>query len=396
MPRTATAILACFVLLAISPGTAKGYVYWSEAGGSGSIGRANLLGVGDPGIGWIPSVSNGCGVAVDAGHIYWTTRDGRIGRARLDGSEVERDFIVLSEGWACGVAVDSSHVYWASNSSGKLGRASLDGSEVQPNWMSPGAGHGCGIAVNATTVFWATDTGVYRSPLSGGPPTPLTTATKENCGIAVNAVHAYWAAGDGYIERDLLSGGPPTPVVQAPLGPCGVALDSKHLYWANSHSDSVGRANLDGSGAEPRFIVGAEHPCGVAADALGVGAGPSETIPAGKPGGSGGASSNDFRFGSLHKNRSRGTARLELVLPASGTVTLRGRRIVRREVTVRRAATPVSPIAIHLLISPKPGTRRLLEAKQTAGVFLAVTFAPFEGRPRTRYTGIRLALDRNP
>jgi virginiamycin B lyase len=392
MPRSTLTILLSSLLIAVSSGTAEGYVYWSEGGSAGSIARANLLGGLEPGRGWIPAVEDGCGVGLDAEHVYWTTRDGQIGRANLDGTDVERNFIVLPDGWACGVAVDSSHVYWASNSSGKLGRAALDGSEVQPSWMSPGAGHGCGIAVSATTVFWATTTGVYRSPLSGGRPVPVTTATTENCGVAINAVHVYWATGNGYIERDLLSGGPPTPVVKAPLGPCGVAVDSRHLYWGNSQSDSIGRANLDGSSANSRFAVGAQDPCGVAADALGPSPG-SETAPPG--GGSGAAKSNDFHFGDLRKNRSRGTARLELVLPASGTVTLVGRRIVRREVTVRREASPSSPIAIHLLISPKPGTRRILRARGTAGVFLAVSFTPSGGRPRTRYTGIRLALDRN-
>ncbi|MFL5872034.1 MAG: hypothetical protein ACJ75T_00975 [Solirubrobacterales bacterium] len=375
-------VLAFFSLFC---GSASGYVYWSESSPGGSIGRASLSGLPEPGRNWIPAATEGCGIAVDSGHLYWTSRSGQIGRAALDGSDVDADFITLPGGWACGVAVDSGHIYWAYNSSGKLGRASLDGADLQPSWMSPGVGHGCGIAVNATTVFWATDAGVYRAPLSGGPPTALTTATKDNCGIAVNGVHAYWATGSGFIERDLLTGGPPTPIVEAPLGPCGIAVDAHSVYWGNAQSDSLGRANLDGSGAEQRFVAGAEDPCGVAVDQLGgaggsgQGAAPSSQV------------SNRFDFGRLRKNRTRGIARLEVILPGPGTVSLRGRRIVAREVSSPASA---SPAAVQLLITPKPGTRRILRAVGRAGAYFAVTFSPAGGDPRTRYNRIRLALDR--
>lgn len=385
--------VASFLSLSLC-GSASAYVYWSEAAPQGTIGRAGLLGDLQPGSNWIGPAPEGCGAAVDAEHVYWTTRNGRIGRAALDGSRVEPDFIVLS-GWACGVAVDSGHLYWAYNSSGKLGRAALDGSEVQSNWMSPGAGRGCGIAVQDGAVYWATNTGVYRAPLGGGPPTALTTATKENCGIAVNAAHAYWATGEGFIERDPLDGGPPTPIVQAPLGACGVAVDERFLYWGNSQSDSIGRANLDGSGAEPRFIAGADHPCGVAVDRLGA-SGPGG---AGEPGSAGGGNSppsNDFRFGQLRKNRSRGIARLELLLPGPGEIVMHGRRVVSRDIVSTAAATPEAPVKLQLLIAPKPGTRRILRAVGKAGAAFAVTFSPAGGRPRTRYNRIRLALDRPP
>jgi virginiamycin B lyase len=369
-------------------GSAAGYVYWSESSPGGSIGRASLAGTPEPGRNWIHPPAESCGITVDSGHVYWTSRSGEIGRANLDGSEVESNFIVLPGGWACGVAVDSEHIYWTYNSSGKLGRASLNGADVQPSWMSPGVGHGCGIAVNETTVFWTTDAGVYRAPLSGGPPTALTTATKDNCGIAINGVHAYWATGSGFIERDLLTGGPPTPIVSAPLGPCGVAVDTHSVYWGNARSDTLGRANLDGSGAEQRFAAGTDGACGVAVDQLGTAGGRGGGQP------SGSLASNQFQFGRLRKNRVRGIARLEVILPGPGTVSLRGRRIVSRELVSRTHASPASPVSVQLLITPKPGTRRILKAVGKASAFFAVTFHPVGGLSRTRYNRIRLALDR--
>jgi hypothetical protein len=381
---------AILVLLSVAASKrAEAYVYWSDGDSAGSIGRAELGGSAAPGDQWLPGLAQGCGVAVDGSHLYWTTREGTIGRANLDGTEVKQSFISLPSGWACGVAVDSGHVYWASNSSGKLGRAGLDGSNVEAAWMSPGVGHGCGIAVDAESVYWATSSGVYRASLSGGQPTAISTATTENCGVAVNAAHIYWATGNGYIERSPLAGGAPTAIVQAPLGPCGVALDARYVYWGNSASDTIGRANLDGSGLDQRFAEGARSPCGVAVDSLGPvdahgeAAAPPPRLP-----------SNVFRLGAVKKNKRRGTARLEILLPGPGTVVLAGRKVKERRVvrSVHPAAGELAPTEVA--VKPKRRTRATLKAYEVAVAPLSITFTPVKGVPRTRYTRVWLKLER--
>ena len=45
-----------------------------------------------------------------------------------------------------------------------------------------------------------------------------------------------------------------------------MAVDSNYIYWANSGTDSVGRAALDGSGADPNFITGAKGVSDVSVD----------------------------------------------------------------------------------------------------------------------------------
>lgn len=80
----------------------------------------------------------------------------------------------------------------------------------------------------------------------------------------------YWTAGSslGVVNRDgsyptfFLGQFGPSPVGNG----CGVAVDGAHVYWANSAGDTVGRANLDGTGLEPSFITGASEPCGVAVE----------------------------------------------------------------------------------------------------------------------------------
>ncbi|HWA53952.1 MAG TPA: hypothetical protein VG816_07245, partial [Solirubrobacterales bacterium] len=46
----------------------------------------------------------------------------------------------------------------------------------------------------------------------------------------------------------------------------GIATDESHLYWANPSAGSIGRAHLDGSGAEAGFVSGVASPGWVAVD----------------------------------------------------------------------------------------------------------------------------------
>jgi hypothetical protein len=46
--------------------------------------------------------------------------------------------------------------------------------------------------------------------------------------------------------------------------PSGVAVDGNSVYWTNTFSDTIGRANLDGTDINQRFITGAIQPGGIA------------------------------------------------------------------------------------------------------------------------------------
>jgi hypothetical protein len=81
----------------------------------------------------------------------------------------------------------------------------------------------------------------------------------------------YWGnPGDGQIGRANLDGSGADPgFVQPAVGPCGIAVDDQHLYWANGTglgTSTIGRSNLDGSNVQQDFITGADDPCGVAVD----------------------------------------------------------------------------------------------------------------------------------
>jgi hypothetical protein len=93
------------------------------------------------------------------------------------------------------------------------------------------------------------------------------------CAITVDQSHVYWI--DGYsdtIGRANLDGTSVEDDFIAPAGgvPCGIAVDAQHLYWANRGGESIGRARLDGSHVETKFFSAPENPCGVAVTSIAI------------------------------------------------------------------------------------------------------------------------------
>ena len=85
------------------------YVYWTNAS-NGTIGRANLDGT-NVNSSFITGADNPISIAVDAGHVYWGNTNGaRISRANLDGTNVDLSFITGV--YPAGIAVDAGHIYW--------------------------------------------------------------------------------------------------------------------------------------------------------------------------------------------------------------------------------------------------------------------------------------------
>jgi virginiamycin B lyase len=93
-------------------------------------------------------------VAVDSSSVYRANyRTGEIGRANLDGSGANPNFI--STGAAPEIALDSRYIYWTNNNGTNIGRASLDGTGVKPNFITGVRTGNVGIAVDSTHIYWA-------------------------------------------------------------------------------------------------------------------------------------------------------------------------------------------------------------------------------------------------
>ena len=50
-----------------------------------------------------------------------------------------------------------------------------------------------------------------------------------------------------------------------PSGVAGLAVNSRYIYWTNEEGNEIGRANLNGTGVNQRFITGASFPDAIAA-----------------------------------------------------------------------------------------------------------------------------------
>ena len=92
--------------LVLAPG-AEAFIHWT----SGAIGRAELDGT-NVDRAFITDTSAPYGVAVSASHLYWADSFRKIGRAERNGANVQTTFLAGVDG-AEGVAVDDHHVYWA-------------------------------------------------------------------------------------------------------------------------------------------------------------------------------------------------------------------------------------------------------------------------------------------
>jgi hypothetical protein len=267
-------------------GEASAAVYWANGN---AISRMNLDGT-NPSPELIASQSQllgtPCGLAVDGSHLYWADEFGdRIGRAGLDGSNREDDFVDGADK-PCGVAVDAGHVYWANEGGNSIGRANLDGTGVEQEFV-PGATHACGVAVNEDFIYWAggisTLSGFHgivgralRLSGSKGPNVAEVDGDYDLCGVVADESHVYWGGYGDAIGRVGVDGSDPEPrFITGLRSPCSVAIGDGKLYfgeigeWRNGNG-YISRANLDGAGVE-REIVGAKSPCGIAVDSLAFG-----------------------------------------------------------------------------------------------------------------------------
>lgn len=240
------------------------HIYWTWAvdrGGEdyqGWIGRANLDGSGvEPKL--IPGPGVGA-LAVGGDHVYWSDSEARtIGRADLDGSDVEPRFITAAGERPFDVEADGKHVYWATDNGegapllGWIGRARLNGNEVERRLIGPiSLGSNRALAIGDEHVYFTAGIDVLRANLdgSGAPtcPTPVDACTPTFLStaafdLAVDDAHVYysgsWPAGDDLITgigRAGLDGSgldPLRPLIAPPAYPVMLALDAEHVYWTS-------------------------------------------------------------------------------------------------------------------------------------------------------------------
>jgi virginiamycin B lyase len=228
-----------------------GHVYWAEPG-QNAIGRANLDGTG-ANKNFITGAGHPQGVAVDGAHIYWTNAkggadgEGTIGRANLDGTGIEESFIAGASN-PHGLAVNGEFVYWANQGSATqgIGRAKLNGSEVEQSFSTiEGAGNPSAIAVDSNYIYYSRlgSPWIGRVELAGtGNEAFFTYSYVESGakGLAVDSGHFYWSnPKEGWVGRAKIDGSEVEPAfLTGATSPQGLAVDGAHLYWGNESADA--------------------------------------------------------------------------------------------------------------------------------------------------------------
>ena len=123
-----------------------------------------------------------------------------------------------------------------------------------------------------TVQFAPTATGAAAATLTaaGVSKQPASAATDQLTGTGAAACCIYWTdQGTNTIGRANLdgTGANLSFITTGANEPAEVAVDGSHIYWANQNTGAIGRANLDGTGANQSFITGATFPFGVAVGA---------------------------------------------------------------------------------------------------------------------------------
>src|SRR5262245_2658202 len=273
-------------LVAVPPALAQpsgsAFVYWANRSPN-TIGRGTIDGNPDNvnqnliTLGTSSSGGNSVfAVAVDRQYIYWVGDIGDIGRANLDGSDVNPSFMTLvTASW---VAVDDQHIYWTNDPNGAIGRANLDGSQVNRSFIAlPPGSSPSAVAVNGQHIYWTDVPGVLQSRIgranldgSNVNPNLITLSGALVFALAADYQYIYWTDLEaGTIGRANLDGSNVNPnfITGANTNNSwGVAVDDEHIYWASTIDQSafrqglgtIGRANLDGSNVNPEngsFII---------------------------------------------------------------------------------------------------------------------------------------------
>ena len=147
--------------------------------------------------------------------LFW---GGQIGRANLDGSDMEIIVITGQDSvWAVEVDNQAGKVYWTDPYGGAVRRANLDGSNIEDVATGVNSPVGLVLDLGGGKVYWAEEgtSKIQRADLDG--------TNRED----VLVTGAYWNLTD--IQLD---------------------LDHNRVYWTESVSNKIGRGYLDGSSME--------------------------------------------------------------------------------------------------------------------------------------------------
>jgi len=249
-----------------------------------------------------------CDVAVSADHLYWCEWFG-LWRVSFEGPATPVQ-IVSGLSNPGGIAIDGSYVYWADREGNGIGRAGLDGFARNDTFIT-GLDSPCEVAVDDDFVYWIDWRGIGRARHDGSEvEEPFIATAPGGCGLAVDAGHLYWAAGEGRIARAGLDGNEiDYDFITATGLVSNITAEGGHLYWTDQPEgmaySSIDRATLGLAPVRDWITPAVFRIGGVAVD--------SRYSPPPLP-----LPSRPIRFGQVRHNLRKGTAVLDVWVPARG------------------------------------------------------------------------------
>lgn len=294
--RVAVAVTALAVTLPVIAARADAYIYWSTNNNAGqaTIGRAPLSGNATPQVEFIGGLMGARALAITKDYIYWANGANAIGRADINGTNVNDSFLIsVGIGIPTALAVDETngYIYWSNQATGTIGQAPLtgDSTQIKSSFIDP-LGVPSGLAVDKANgfLYWTLNSSagngrIGRAPLTGGgtPNRTYLVGLFGAQGITVDDTYLYWANGPSSIGRAPLDGSTaplPNFISGARVGhrstsdpsytPTGMAVDGSFVYWGDHVDVTIGRASKDGTGVNNLFQRAFLDPTGVAVDGL--------------------------------------------------------------------------------------------------------------------------------
>lgn len=201
----------------------------------------------------IPSQTSAFKLAVNAMHIYFTSREaGTV--SRITRSNGSLQVIADQQVGAAGIALDANNVYWttegASYGNGTVMRMSLmGGAKVPLATAEPSPEH---IAVDATNVYWSNYPPqppiIMKVPIAGGDADKVVLAsgdqTTNSVKFTIDATNLYfagWYGSDGNVWKVPLNGGSITNLAHlTSLAALATVAGSNVYFVAGSNLWKVG------------------------------------------------------------------------------------------------------------------------------------------------------------
>ncbi|MFO0748564.1 MAG: hypothetical protein U1F43_23305 [Myxococcota bacterium] len=174
--------------------------------------------------------------AIDGSNLYWSEVD-RIARIPLAGGPttvlVPPGTVPAEVELADYIAVDAGHIYFTSSSLGSISSVTLDGADLTTLAVVGWPGD---LRSDGSDLFWLDEPAglVMRMPVGGGTPTAIFAGPAGPWAIALDAGHVYWTNPlEGTVMRVGKDGSGAQTLASGQAQPSSITVTATTVYWSD-------------------------------------------------------------------------------------------------------------------------------------------------------------------